>query len=301
MTSTTKRADGPTRILTALSEISDGYDALYCDLWGCLHNGVAPYPAAVEALRAFRAKGGTVILLTNAPRPSAAVRRHLLRLGAPEDAFDAIVSSGDATRAEVASLKYGRRIHAVGPERDESLWEGLPVAIETLEHADAILCTGLFDDEHETPDDYVPMIDSAVHRNLPFICANPDIVVDRGDRRLYCAGAIAERYAHAGGQVVLCGKPHAPIYALAAAELERLRGGPVAPERVLAVGDGIATDVLGAEQAGVDCVFVTGGLALEETAADPSSPDPETPDADRLAAFLAENDRAPAFAIGRLR
>ncbi len=301
MTDRATRADGPPRILSELAELAGDYDALLCDLWGCLHNGVAPYPAAVAALRAFRAAGGTVLLLTNAPRPNAAVRRHLLGLGAPEDAFDGIVSSGDATRAEIASLKHGRRVYPVGPARDTSLWDGLPVELAPLSGAEVILCTGLFDDETETPDDYAPMIAEAVERRLPFICANPDVVVDRGEKRIFCAGAIAERYAAAGGEVVTCGKPHAPIYALAAAELERLRGAPVARERVLAIGDGIATDVPGAEAAGYDCVFVSGGLAMAEVAADPLRPDPESPDPERLAAFLARHGRAPAFAIGRLR
>ncbi|MCI4665296.1 MAG: TIGR01459 family HAD-type hydrolase [Neomegalonema sp.] len=289
------------RILSNISEIQAGYDALLCDLWGCLHNGVSPYPAAIDALRSFRAQGGVVILLTNAPRPHGPVRRHLLNMGAPEDAFDAIVSSGDATRAEVASGRHGARIHAVGPSRDTSLWEGLPVEIVGQSEADAILCTGLNDDETETPDDYADLVADGVARNLPFVCANPDIVVDRGERRLYCAGAIAQRYEEAGGRVILCGKPHAPIYELALAELARLRGKPVQKERVLAVGDGIATDVLGAELAGLDCVFVTGGLAMAEVAADAAAPDPENPDPARLGAYLARHGRAPAFAIGRLR
>ena len=292
---------GAPRILSSIAELSGRYDALLCDLWGCLHNGVAPYPAAIAALRAFRAAGGTVVLLTNAPRPNPAVRRHLLGMGAPEDAFDGIVSSGDATRAEVASLKHGRRLHAIGPSRDTSLWEGLPVELTDIHDADAILCTGLNDDETETPEDYRDALCAAAARNLPFICANPDIVVDRGEKRLYCAGAIAQVYEQLGGSVVLCGKPHAPIYALALEELRRLRGAAVDPTRVLTVGDGIATDVLGAEQAGLDCVFVTGGLAMEEVAVDPRAPDPEHPDPARLSEYLARHNRSPAFAIGRLR
>ena len=289
------------RILSSLSELAGRYDALLCDLWGCLHNGVKPYPAAIAALHAFREAGGAVLLLTNAPRPNPAVRAHLLGMGAPESAFDGIVSSGDATRAEIASLKHGERLHTIGPERDTSLWEGVPVELTDVEAADAILCTGLNDDETETPDDYDALLRSAVGRGLPFICANPDIVVDRGEKRLYCAGAIAQRYQELGGAVTMCGKPHAPIYDLALRELALLRGGAIDPARVLAVGDGIATDVLGAEQAGLDCVFVTGGLATEEVAAEPTKPDPENPDPARLFAYLQRHGRAPAYAIGRLR
>ncbi len=282
-------------ILERLDALAGRYDVLLCDLWGCLHNGVRPFPDAVAALQGFRAAGGAVILLTNAPRPNPAVKRHLAGMGAPDDCYDAIVTSGDSTRAVLADRRYGARIHVVGPDRDTSIWEGLDLALVGLDEADAILCTGLFDDTTETPDDYAGLVASGVARNLPFLCANPDIVVDRGEERLYCAGAIAEVYKAAGGDVFYFGKPHPPIYELAlrvAAELK-----PGAPkERILGVGDGIATDVLGAEQAGLDCVFVSGGLAARELGGDP-----ERPDAARLGAYLAEHGRAPAYAIGRLR
>ena len=249
----------------------------------------------------FRNAGGIVVLLTNAPRPNAAVRRHLLGMGAPEDVFDGIVSSGDATRAEIASLKHGRRIHTIGPARDTSLWEGLPVELTDVKEADAILCTGLNDDETETPDDYNELLGEAAARDLPLVRANPDIIVDRGEHRLFCAGALAQRYTELGGHSIYSGKPHAAIYELALAQLAELKGAPLDPKRVLAVGDGVATDVLGAEQAGLDCIFVTGGLAMAEVAADPSNPDPEAPDPMRLSAYLEKHERAPAFAIGRLR
>lgn len=291
----TPRRSETARVLSSFDEIASDYDVMLCDLWGCYHNGLRPYEAAVAALRRFRASGGAVILLTNAPRPNPAVRKHLDGMGAPADSFDAIVSSGDSARAVLASLKHGRKLYVIGPDRDQSIWEGLDVELTTLEQADAILCTGLFDDTTETPADYADTIAAARARDLPFLCANPDIIVDRGEQRLYCAGAIGLEYKKAGGRVLYFGKPHAPIYELAFSVAADLR--PDAPRsRIIGVGDGPATDVLGAELAGVDCLFVTGGIAAHEVGEDPETPDPE-----RLAAYLNAEGRAPGFAIGRLR
>ncbi len=283
-----------TRIIEALSEISDGYDALLCDVWGCYHNGETPYAAAIAALRAFRARGGKVLLLTNAPRPAAAVRAHLLGMGAPEDSWDAIVTSGDAARNEVASGRMGARIEHVGPERDLGFYDGLAVARVGRDEAESVVLTGLFDDETEGPEDYAAAIAEWRARGLPMLCCNPDVTVHRGDALLYCAGAVAQAYTAAGGRVVQAGKPHAPIYRLAAAKLEALGCGP-AP-RVLAIGDGVATDISGAEAAGLDALFVTGGLAARDV-----SDDPEHPDAGRLFPFLERHGVSAAFAIGRLR
>lgn len=287
---------GQTRILSSLSEIADQYDVLLCDLWGCYHNGVTPYPAAVAALKAFRAKGGTVVLLTNAPRASEFVERHLGRMGAPEDSWDAIVSSGDATRVALGSGRFGAKVHVIGPERDEALWQGLGVEKVALSEATAILCSGLVDDQTETPEDYKDAIAEGVAQGLTMLCANPDIVVDRAEQRLYCAGAIAEAYARAGGEALYFGKPHAPIYELALATAEKVRGASVDKARILALGDGVATDVPGAEALGVDCLFVSGGLAATEV-----GQDPETPEADRLAQYLVSHAVSPRYTIGRLR
>lgn len=293
---TNPRSDGGApRLIASLDAIADRYDAILCDLWGCYHNGITPFPSAVAALIRFRERGGRVVLLTNAPRPREAVRRHLELMGAPAESFDAIVSSGDATRAEVASGRWGRRLHIVGPERDDDIWRGLDIDHVALEDAEAILCTGLNDDSVETPADYEELIASGVARSIPFLCANPDIVVDRGDQRLYCAGAIGAAYAEAGGDVVLFGKPHAPIYGLALGEAERLLGDRFSLQRVLAAGDGVATDVLGAEKAGIDCLFVSGGLAAAEVGDAPERPDP-----DRLAQYLVGHKRSPNYAIGLL-
>ncbi len=293
--STAPQTASPTRLIERFDEISDGYGVLLCDLWGCYHNGVTPYPAAVAALQAYRRRGGRVILLTNAPRPSNAVRSHLASMGAPEDSFDAVISSGDATRAEVASGRFGRRLHLVGPERDAPIWEGLDIEARPLAEAEAVLCTGLFDDMTETPADYADLVREGVARDLPFACANPDVIVDRAERRLYCAGAIAADYAAAGGRVFYFGKPHAPIYRLALDTAEVLAPG-VARQAVLAIGDGVDTDVLGAADAGLDCVFVSGGLAAAEVGDDPERPDPT-----RLTQYLAARNRSPRYTIGRLR
>ena len=294
-------SDGETdgRVVDALEEIEADYDALLCDLWGCFHNGVRPYEAAVAALRAYRRRGGLVMLLTNAPRPSDAVRTHLDGMGAPREAYDGITASGDATRAALARGRYGRAFHVVGPERDAPIWRGLDIERTSIERAEAILCTGLFDDAVETPEDYRDLVAAGVARDLPLLCANPDVIVDRGEQRLFCAGAIAQVYAQAGGRTLFFGKPHPPIYELALERLRALRperAPPLDRARVLAIGDGIATDVLGAEQAGLDCLFVSGGLAAAEVGDTPEHPDPT-----RLAQYLAGHGRSPRYTIGRLR
>lgn len=284
------------RIIQSLSEISDAYDAILCDLWGCYHNGIEPYPAAVAACRRFRERGGRVVLLTNAPRPAESVRRFLDQIGAPADSYDRIVSSGGACQAALADGGFGRRIEYVGPERDLHMLTDIGMDPAPAEEAEAVLATGLRDDRNETPQDYAGEIAVWAARGLPMLCANPDLMVDRGDERLWCAGSIAKAYEAAGGRVVWYGKPHRPIYDRCFAVLEELAGHPVPRARVLALGDGIGTDVAGGAAAGVDTVFVTGGLAAGQL-----GPDPENPDPDLLATFLAENGSTPRYAIGRLR
>ncbi len=284
------------RIIESLSEVSGEYDAILCDLWGCYHDGIRPYTAAVEACRTFRRQGGRVVLLTNAPRPSESVRRFLDRIGAPHDSYDAIVSSGGACQAALAGAALGRRIEYVGPDRDLHMLTDVGLEPAHAEEAEAVLVTGLRDDQTETPDDYAGEIATWVARGLPMLCANPDIVVDRGDERLWCAGAIARDYEAAGGRVVWYGKPHRPIYERCFEVLAELAGRPVDRERALAIGDGIATDVEGGIRAGLDVVFVTGGLAAGELGRDPETPDPT-----RLDAFLADHGLGPRYAMGRLR
>jgi HAD superfamily hydrolase (TIGR01459 family) len=252
------------RFVERLSDVVDGVDVVLSDIWGVVHNGLEAFPEACEALHIYRRRGGAVILITNAPRPAESVQRQLRKLGIADDTYDAIVSSGDLTRHYVADHP-GRKMFWLGPERDGSIYRGLNAVLAPLEQADYLVCTGLLDDETETAEDYRPMMLKARERNLPFICANPDIVVERGDRLIYCAGAIAELYRELGGEVIFYGKPHRPIYERAM-ELaaEQRQGQPVRPERVLAIGDSVRTDLAGAHGFGIDCLFVTRGIHSEE-------------------------------------
>jgi HAD superfamily hydrolase (TIGR01459 family) len=244
--------------------LARAYDVLLCDVWGVIHNGLAAFPAACETLTRFRKRGGTAILITNAPRSGEAVARILDRLGVPRDAYDAIVSSGDVTRGIVAS-RLPQTVFHLGPQRDLSIFTGLDVKFAPLEKADYVVCSGLFDDTTETPESYREMLAAMRSRALFMVCANPDIVVERGDTLVYCAGALADAYAGLGGQVLYCGKPHAPIYDAALATVAALRGG-AAPERerVLAIGDSVRTDLKGAAAFGLDYMFVTSGIHAEQ-------------------------------------
>ncbi len=289
------------QIITRLAEISDRYDALFCDLWGCFHNGQRPFPEAVAALRAFREAGGTVVLVTNSPRPAAAVAMQLDGMGAPRDCYDAIASSGDAAQDAMAAGLVGRRVHHVGPERDLVFFtdaSGQPIDVERvpLDAAEGIVCTGLFDDRTETPEDYRLLIATGVNRGLKLLCANPDIVVDVGDQRIYCAGAIAAAYTSAGGTSLYFGKPHPPIYDLARRRLTETRGDVVADARILCIGDGIATDIQGGIGEGLDTLFVAGGLAAEELGVTDDMPDRAA-----LAAYFTKARLSPVATIGMLR
>jgi HAD superfamily hydrolase (TIGR01459 family) len=242
-----------------LSQIADRYDVLFCDVWGVIHNGREHFPAACEALRRFRGAGGEVVLVSNAPRPSGDVVPQLDALGVPRDAWSAFVTSGDATRALLADRAPGPA-WTIGPERDGALYAGLGLDFAGPETAAFIACTGPEDDTRETPEDYRERLTLAAGRGLEMICANPDIVVRRGDSLIYCGGALAELYASLGGQVIMAGKPHAAIYQLAMLEAKALLGGPVDPRRVLCVGDGVITDVKGAGDQDLDCLFIAAGI-----------------------------------------
>jgi HAD superfamily hydrolase (TIGR01459 family) len=247
-------------IIEQFAPLRRAYDVLLCDVWGVVHNGLRSFPAACEALRRFRASGGTVILITNAPRPGAAVVRILERFKVPPEAYDAIVSSGDVTRAIVES-RLSQKVFHLGPQRDLPIFAGLNVSFAPAETADYVVCSGLFDDTRETPDDYHGLLAAMRERALFMVCANPDIVVERGEILVYCAGALADAYAELGGEVLYCGKPHAPIYEAALGQAARVRGGTPPPlNRVLAVGDSIRTDLTGAGRFGIDCLFIVSGL-----------------------------------------
>jgi len=256
-------------VISGLAAISDRYDVLLCDVWGVLHNGREAFPAASEALSAYRARGGVVVLITNAPRPRAPIREQVLKFGLSADAFDEIVTSGDVSIALIAE-RIHQRVHHIGPERDLSLFAAAgelaraPVKLVGPEEADYVLCTGLFDDDVETPADYDARLGRIVERKIPFLCANPDLVVHRGERLIYCAGALAEKLRELGGEPIYCGKPHAPIYRVAIETAEAIRGRKVDPRRILAVGDGMRTDIAGAIGQGLDAMFVSGGIHLDE-------------------------------------
>ncbi len=252
-----------TPFIESFEPLAREYDVLLCDVWGVIHNGLAAFPAACDALLRFRDRGGTAILITNAPRAGEAVARILDRLGVPRDAYAAITSSGDVTRGIVAS-RMPQAVFHLGPERDLSIFTGLDVTFAKLETADYVVCSGLFDDTTETPDSYRGMLAAMRARSLFMVCANPDIVVERGDALVYCAGALADAYAALGGEVLYCGKPHAPIYDVALQKAAALRGVAPARRRVLAIGDSVRTDLKGAAAFGLDYMFVTSGLHAEQ-------------------------------------
>lgn len=243
--------------ITHFAALAARYDALLCDAWGVIHNGVTLFDGAAEALTRFRAECGPVIILTNAPRPSRIIPAQLDRLGLPRSAYDRVVTSGDATRAEIARRAPAPAFR-LGPEKDDPLYEGVDVVFAPLEAAEFIICTGLADDQTETPETYRPLLERAAARGLPMICANPDIVVRWGGRLVYCAGALAEIYKQLGGDVIYGGKPHGAIYELALAEIDKVRGDAVERRKVLAVGDGLTTDIAGANAQGIDAVFIAG-------------------------------------------
>jgi HAD superfamily hydrolase (TIGR01459 family) len=253
----------PLRFIEHLKELVAGVDVVLSDIWGVVHNGLVAFPEACEALHTFRAQGGTVILITNAPRPADSVQRQLHKLGVADDVYDAIVSSGDLTRHFVEE-RAGQSLFWLGPERDNSIYRGLDPVFAPLQQADYIVCTGPFDDETETAEDYRAMMSEARGRNLPLVCANPDIVVERGDRLIICAGAIAELYREMGGEVIFYGKPHRPIYQRALALAEQHRGEATPLARVLAIGDSVRTDLAGAQAFGIDCLFVMRGIHAGE-------------------------------------
>jgi HAD superfamily hydrolase (TIGR01459 family) len=246
--------------LTGLGAIAGDYDILLCDVWGVIHNGRESWPEACEALTRFNQRGGHVILISNSPRTSAGVIAQMDGLGVPRDSWKTVVTSGDATRAELARRAPGPA-WLIGPERDAPLYEGLGLTTATGAADAAFLSvTGPYDDEVETPEDYRDRLSEAAERGLEMICANPDRVAQRGDRLIYCAGSLADLYETLGGRVTMAGKPFGPIYDLAMKDAADLLGGPVNRARVLCIGDGVVTDVLGADKQALDCLFIAQGI-----------------------------------------
>ncbi|KAB2919550.1 MAG: TIGR01459 family HAD-type hydrolase [Hyphomicrobiaceae bacterium] len=277
-------------ILTSAGSLLTRYDALFCDVWGVMHNGREAYAEAGAALARFRAGGGTVILVSNAPVPAEGVEYVLKKTGVRRDSWDAIVSSGDIALDHIAEKRY-RRLHRVGPPgRDRSLFSRLPGPHAPLDEAEAIVCTGPKNGVTETVETYRELIETGVANALPFICANPDLVVDVGDKRHMCAGSLAAEYERLGGAVFWAGKPHPSAYNTALERAGALRGGVPALKRILAIGDAVRTDLAAAQGLGIDGVFITSGIHSEATMADGEI------DAEKLAALFALADTPPAVA-----
>ena len=253
----------PAIVTDHFAALAPHYDAVLSDVWGVVHNGIVATPAACEALVRFRAQGKTVILITNAPRPGAVVTKFIDRVGVPREAYDGIVSSGDVTRSVMAA-RPGKRVFHLGPERDLPIFEGLGLSFVPMEQADYAVCTGLRDDETETAESYRAEFGEMRKRSLFMVCGNPDVVVERGNKLVYCAGALADLYAEMGGEVLYAGKPHPPIYQEALARIAEVRGTAPPLSRVLAIGDSVRTDLTGATGMGIDCLFVTAGIHAEE-------------------------------------
>jgi HAD superfamily hydrolase (TIGR01459 family) len=289
------------RQISGLSEISDRYEAILCDIWGVLHDGLASFAEASQALVSFRRRGGAVVLISNAPRPSSPIERQVLKLGVSPDAFDAVVTSGDVTIGLMEQQPGDQLLH-IGPERDHTLFDaaeatGARPRLVSLEDAEYVLCTGLRNDETETVDDYQSELKAMLARGMAMICANPDIVIHRGDALIYCAGALARRYEDLGGSVIYAGKPYGPIYDRALALAERARAAPIDKNRVLAIGDGMKTDIIGARQAELDALFVTSGIHRSLHKEDLTSP----ADPIELRRLYDDNEVWPVAAIPVLR
>jgi len=289
-----------TRIVDTLAEISAQYDALFVDLWGCVHDGVKALPDAVAALQTYRKAGGKVVLVTNSPRPRAGVEKQLVHFGVPDDAWDTIATSGDSARSAMFQGVVGQKVWFIGQPGEEKFFQPLhlldnPMTIEQvpLAEAEGIVCTGP-EDPHADPDVMRPQFLMAKQMGLKLLCANPDIVVDRGHQREWCAGALAKLYAEMGGESLYFGKPHPPIYDLARRRLSAL-GKVVSDDRILAIGDGILTDIRGAIGEDIDSLFITGGLAAAETKT------LRQPDPDALDDYLEKEKSSPTYSIGFLR
>jgi HAD superfamily hydrolase (TIGR01459 family) len=277
-------------LIEHFATLAGDYDALLCDVWGVVHNGMVAFPPACAALEQFRQGGGSVVLISNAPRPGAGVIRMLDRLGVARSAYDRIMTSGDVSREFVA--RRSGQVYHLGPERDRGIFSDLGIQFGPIETAAYVVCTGLFDDETEGPEDYRGLFEQMQARNLLMLCANPDLLVERGERLVYCAGALAELYGSLGGEVLYAGKPYRPIYDEALAAIEAVRGTP--PRRVLAIGDSVRTDLTGACALGLDCLFITGGIHAEELG------DRDDPDLLRLGEIFAKADVRARAVMRRL-
>lgn len=253
----------PIPILASVSEIVATSDAWICDVWGVLHNGRDPFLEAAAANLRFRESGGVVVLVSNAPRPAASVIRQMSGIGVPTTAYDAVVTSGDLTRRMVGGYA-GQGLFHLGPDRDKPIFDGLPLRFVEAADADVVICTGFMNDDTETPEDYRDVLASLIGRGVPMVCANPDLTVERGTQIVYCAGSLAALYEELGGAVLYAGKPHLPVYDLAFETIDRLKRATVSRDRVLAIGDGLRTDIAGARAAGIRSLFIASAVHVKE-------------------------------------
>jgi len=295
------RSSADATVLDGLAQAQERYDAILCDIWGVLHNGERGFAPAASALRELRLRGKVVTLITNAPRPKGEVAEQLASLGIGADCFDAIATSGDVCAEAIARKAPGRPFH-IGPARDLPVFAAASaltshnVAPVPLEEADFAVCTGLVEDTQETPADYEEILVACRAKNLPMICANPDLVVYRGEQLVYCAGALAERYEELGGAVEQAGKPYAPIYRMAIGLLEKARGRPLDIDRILAIGDAIHTDIAGATTMGLDSVLITGGIHRVELHGE----DVGALDQEAYKQFVESHGLTPVYRMSRL-
>ncbi len=290
------------QVIKQLKDISKNYNVLFCDIWGCIHNGKEAYQNALKALVEFKRNNGFVMLLTNAPRPKNAVKAHLSTFGISEKHFNDITTSGDSAQNSMLSGDVGTKVFHLGPKRDVSFFNDIPpdrkltnkINVVELRHAEGIVCTGLFDDRTETPENYKDLIKYSIQKNLKLLCVNPDIFVDVGDLRVWCAGGIAAAFSKAGGISIYCGKPHKEIYKLAHKKLEMHN---IKSPKILCVGDGINTDILGGKNEMLDTLFVCGGLSKDEVGLKNEN---TTLDIKKLENLFKKNKMYPTFSIDYL-
>lgn len=280
--------------IEGLRDIAQNYDAVLCDVWGVLHDGITASPGSIEALTGFKKSGKPTFLLTNAPRPNQQVMKQLDKLNVPlETTFDKIVTSGDVTRKIIADLKTP--IFHIGTQFDRSLFEGLDVELVDWQEAGAVVCTGLYDDFKETPDDYTQLLADIKSRNLPFLCANPDMIVHHGGIMRWCAGALAKKYEELGEESIIIGKPRRPVYEYAHKQLNEAAGRSLPKSKILAIGDGINTDIAGALGYGIDVVYISAGIHAAEYG-ERDHPDPE-----KLQQFLNAHQATPVAWMPHLK
>lgn len=252
-------------MLAGVSALAPDYDGFVLDLWGVIHDGIEPYPGVLDCLARLRAAGKATVLLSNAPRRATAVIEAMEAMGIPRACYDEVLSSGEAAwhalarRDDPWHAALGRRCHLIGAARDRNMLDGLDIEEAARPGAaDFILNTGIARDE-ETVADHEAALAEGAAAGVPMVCANPDLEVIRGGRRVICAGLLAARYEALGGQVRYHGKPHPPVYRQCLAML-----GVADRARVVAIGDSLRTDIAGARGAGIDSVLVTGGIHAEE-------------------------------------